>query len=74
MNDSTLPPPRLIRISEVVRLTAVSRSQIYSLISQGRFPRPVRVSTRSARFVLVEVEGWIADRIDESRRPKARRP
>lgn len=46
------PPFRagtLIRLTEVCELLGMSRSTVYKLLSEGRFPKPVRVSARSVR-------------------------
>lgn len=58
-------PPRLLRRREVERRVGRSRSSIYALIADGRFPRPVRVGARAVRWVEAEVDSWIAARIAE---------
>ena len=37
---------RLLRRSEVERITGLKRSQLYNLIKQGQFPRQVRLGVR----------------------------
>lgn len=42
-------------------MTGKSRSSIYDDTS---YPRPVKISARSAAWVYDKVEAWIEDRID----------
>jgi prophage regulatory protein len=61
-------PVRMLRLPEVVRRTALSRSQIYRLIELGTFPRQVPLGERAAGWVEDEVDGWLRERIERSRR------
>lgn len=61
-------PVRMLRLPEVVRRTALSRSQIYRLIELGTFPRQVPLGERAAGWIEEEVDGWLRERIDRSRR------
>lgn len=54
---------RLIRIREAIQKTGLSKSSIYDLMAQGRFPQTVRLGGRSVAFVESEVDAWIAERI-----------
>lgn len=53
----------LIRRKEVERLTALSRSRIYDLMRQGKFPKPVSLGSQSVAWILREVESFIDERI-----------
>ncbi|EBX0144481.1 AlpA family transcriptional regulator [Salmonella enterica subsp. enterica serovar Typhimurium] len=57
----------LIRMSEVLNRTTYGKSWIYKLISQGRFPKPVKIGERSIAFIESEIDEWINQRIAESR-------
>ena len=52
-------PGSLLRLADVRNLVGVSRSTIYKRVSEGSFPRPVRISERSVRWRLEEIEKWI---------------
>jgi prophage regulatory protein len=54
---------RLIRLKEVMRLTALSRSTIYSRMNEGQFPKPVSLGERAVAGVECEIEDWIEDLI-----------
>lgn len=58
--DPALTRHRLLRLAEVSRLVGLSRSSIYKLMSESRFPVPVRVGGRSVRWRLESVLGWQA--------------
>jgi len=55
--------PRFLRIDQVEDLTAISRSHIYHLASQGQFPRQVNLLGRSVRWLESEVLEWMAQRL-----------
>ncbi|AWK14225.1 AlpA family transcriptional regulator [Candidatus Fukatsuia symbiotica] len=60
-------PQLFIRLPEVQRRTGYSKAWIYRLISQHRFPVPVKIGTRAIAFIESEVDEWINQRIIESR-------
>ena len=53
---------RLMTIAEVLEVTGLSRSSIYSLMRQGGFPEPLKVGPRAVRWRLSEIEEWQATR------------
>lgn len=61
------PPTRLIRISEVQHRTGFSRSQIYRLITAGKFPRPIKAAEATSAWIENEVQAWIEGRIAAAR-------
>ena len=54
----------LIRIKEVMSMTGLSKSSIYTYKSKGEFPNPIQLSSRSVAWVRVDVEQWISDKIN----------
>ena len=57
----------LIRLSEVRRRTGYSKAWIYRLISENRFPQPIKIGARANAFVEGEIDEWIERRIADSR-------
>lgn len=56
----------LIRLTEVMARTALSRSGIYDLMAQKRFPNPVKIGGgRINAWPESEIDDWIAERISE---------
>ena len=53
-----------IRLPEVRQKVGMSKSYIYDLISQDKFPKPVKVSPRISCWVAAEVDQWVQERID----------
>jgi prophage regulatory protein len=50
---------RLIRLSEVISITGLSRSRIYQYISEGKFPDNISLGGRSVAWVESEVLRWV---------------
>ena len=49
---------RLLNMAEVLEVTGLSRSSIYSLMRQGGFPEPLKAGPRAVRWRLSEIEEW----------------
>ena len=45
-----------------MRMTALSRSAVYALMAESRFPKPIRIRSRVVRWVKQEVLDFIASR------------
>ena len=64
--------PRLLRRSEVERLTGLGCSRIYALMSDPapdlRFPRPITIG-RSVRWLTQDIDRWIEAQVDRDRQP-----
>ena len=54
--------PRLLTLRDVTTATALSRSAVYALMAESRFPKPIRVGSRAVRWVEQEVLDFIASR------------
>ena len=53
---------RLLTLRDVTAMTALSRSAVYALMAESRFPKPIRVGARAVRWVEQEVADFIASR------------
>jgi prophage regulatory protein len=51
----------LIRLPVVMSRTGISRSTLYALIKDGRFPKPVKIGARMSAWVETEINQWIED-------------
>ncbi|MCW9640984.1 AlpA family transcriptional regulator [Klebsiella michiganensis] len=58
----------LIRLSEVQRRTGYSKAWIYRLMADKRFPTSVKIGSRAIAFIESEVDEWINERIEASRK------
>ena len=57
-----LPTTSLLRLPNVIQITRLARSTIYKLISDERFPPPLKLSQRAVAWRLLDIEQWIASR------------
>lgn len=55
----------IIKLSEVIARTGLSRSSIYRRINEGSFPRPISLGGKAVGWIEAEVQQWIQDRISE---------
>lgn len=55
MSSSTL-----LRRNIVEKRTGLARSTIYSMMDQGNFPRPIRISKRAVRWLEADIDAFIA--------------
>jgi prophage regulatory protein len=60
--------PKLIRIRDVMSRTGLSRGGVYKLEAAGRFPARVGVGDVAVAWCEREVEGWIRQRLQVSRK------
>jgi prophage regulatory protein len=56
---------KLIRLKDVIRITSLSKSQVYALIAEHKFVRQVKIG-RSSRWPLDAVNAWADARVAES--------
>ncbi|MZI94852.1 AlpA family phage regulatory protein [Vibrio sp. CAIM 722] len=54
---------KFMRLKEVMEMTAMSRSNVYKMMSEGRFPQSVSLGARAVAWVESEVQDWILERI-----------
>ena len=52
---------RLIKLKEVINLTALSRSLIYKKMKEGLFPKSVSQGDRAVAWVESEIEEWVEE-------------
>ena len=58
----TAATDRLMRLSEVLTRTALTRSTIYRKMREGSFPEPLKIGVRAVRWPESEIEAWLAAR------------
>ncbi|WP_132580202.1 AlpA family phage regulatory protein [Paralcaligenes ureilyticus] len=60
-HQTTQNDDRLVTDREVAQLLSASRSWPWKLSSEGKFPQPIRLSSRCTRWRLSDVRIWMAD-------------
>lgn len=56
----------ILRLPEVKKATGLSRSSIYLMMADGRFPKSTKLSLRAVGWERATIEAWIEQRISES--------
>ena len=64
----------LSRLPKVKSNTGLCRTAIYDLVKKGKFPRPIPLGSRAVAWIDAEVDAWIAERIEQSRKTQEKRP
>ncbi len=57
---------QLVDMAFITGFTQLTDKWFYKLISEGRFPKPIKLG-RSSRWLKSEVEAWVQQRIAQSR-------
>lgn len=53
--------PAFLRMTDVTRLTALSRATLYRRMAQGKFPAPVHLGGRACGWTPSALQAWIDD-------------
>ncbi len=61
----------ILRLPAVKARTGLSRSTIYLRVSEGTFPKPVSLGGRAVGWVESEIQQWLEQRIEASRKAAA---
>lgn len=61
-------PKSILRLPAVTARVGLSRSSVYLLVKQGRFPPPIKLSERASGWIEDEISAWQAERIAQSRK------
>ena len=56
---------KFLRRPAVEAVTGLGRSTIYQMMSDGRFPKSVRIGRRAVAWTAEEVQAWLEERIAE---------
>jgi prophage regulatory protein len=55
---------KFLRRPQVERLTGLSRSSIYAMVADGRFPRQVKISRRAVAWREADIFEWMNNKSD----------
>lgn len=62
--DRPTQPRHIMRLPAVCTRTGFGRSHIYNLMKEGKFPQSKRLGARAVGWDSLEVEQWIAEKLD----------
>lgn len=54
---------RIMRMSEVLKVTGYSRASIYAQMRAGQFPKNVKLGKRAVGWSSLEVQGWVEEKL-----------
>jgi prophage regulatory protein len=57
-------PLRILRVRDVRTKTGLPLSTLYAWMSEGRFPKPVRLGPKLVGWPEHEVEAWLQAKLD----------
>ncbi|UAN16681.1 helix-turn-helix transcriptional regulator [Enterobacter asburiae] len=66
-HQRSLTEDQFVDMVFITGLLQVTDKWIYKLIKDGAFPKPIKLG-RSSRWLKSEVENWLQERIDQSRK------
>ena len=52
----------LLKINEVIKITHLKRSTIYTYLKKNEFPKPLKMSLRVTRWKLSDIQEWLENR------------
>jgi len=55
---------KILRISDVIDKTTLSKSTIERKMKTNSFPKPIKLSTRATGWIEEDVNSWIIDRVN----------
>ena len=62
--DEVAPPRRtFLRSKQLKAKDGLPESTRYKLISEGKYPKPVKLGPRMSAWLEDEVEAWMAERV-----------
>lgn len=56
-------PMKFLRLSEVLDRTGLSKTTLYSLMRQYRFPQSIPISDRSVAWSEEDVDAWLQEKM-----------
>jgi len=57
----------ILRLPDVKARTGLSRTSIYSKVSEGLFPEPISLGARAIGWIESEIDEWLNQQIETSR-------
>ncbi len=54
---------KLLRLAMVEDQVALKRSAIYELMSENKFPKPLKVANRAVRWRQSDIAAWISEQV-----------
>ena len=52
----------VVRMSRLVEMIGLSRATIWKMLSQDKFPSPIRLGSKSVGWRVKDIEDWLQNR------------
>lgn len=62
MSDQSTKPIQILRVRRVASRMDVSKSSVYKLVREGKFPRGLKIGERAVGWLETDVDNWIEAR------------
>jgi len=57
-------PQKILKLPDVMKATALSRSSIYAFIKENTFPKPIPLGARAVGWLETEISDWISQKTE----------
>ena len=54
----------ILRLPHVIAQTGLARSTIYLYVSNGTFPKPIKLGESAVGWLSAEIDAWIASKLE----------
>jgi prophage regulatory protein len=61
--NTAVAPRKALRCPNVLERTGLSKTHLYRLIQQGKFPAPSKLSERVSAWDEAAIDGWLAEKL-----------
>ena len=58
--------PRFLRLSQVIEMTGVGKTFIYTHMEKGSFPKQIQISSRTVVWLEQDIIDWMQQKIRKS--------
>jgi prophage regulatory protein len=62
--EKYITPRKALRINSVKELTGISKTHLYRLIREKKFPRPVKLSARVSVWDAALIDRWLSSKFE----------
>ena len=66
--QAALPHHQVLRRKQVEARVGLCKSTIYQRIAENTFPKPVSLGLRAVGWIEAEINTWLANQIEQSRK------
>ena len=57
----------LLKLKDVIQLTGLSRTTIYNLLAENKFPKRIQITKQRIAFLSTDIDKWISEKVKAGR-------